>query len=48
MRRNDELVTKAEVIRRVEMIDQLVTILQDIRRSELAELKWMEEKDSAK
>jgi hypothetical protein len=34
--------SKAEVVRRVELIDQLSTILQDMRRSEMAELERIE------
>jgi len=31
--------TKEEVIRRIEKIDEIRTILEDIRRSEMAELE---------
>jgi hypothetical protein len=34
--------SKAEVIRRVELIDQLATILRDLRRSEMEELEEIE------
>ncbi|MHB8118942.1 MAG: hypothetical protein ACYDHX_09470 [Methanothrix sp.] len=34
--------SKAEVIRRVELIDQLSTILDDLRRSEMEELGRIE------
>ncbi|VVB68171.1 Uncharacterised protein [uncultured archaeon] len=35
--------SKAEVVRRVELIDQLSTILNDLRRSEMEELERIEE-----
>jgi hypothetical protein len=34
--------SKAEVIRRVELIDELSTILRDLRRSEMEELERIE------
>ncbi len=34
--------SKSEVIRRVELIDQLSTILKDLRRSEMEELEQIE------
>ncbi len=37
--------SKAEVVRRVELIDQLTTILKDLRRSEMEELERIEEED---
>jgi len=37
-----EMSCKAEVIRRVELIDQLSTILKDLRRSEMEELERIE------
>ncbi len=37
---------KAEVIRRVELIDQLSTILKDIRRSEMEELERIEAEEA--
>jgi hypothetical protein len=36
------MVSKAEVVRRIELIDQLATILRDLRRSEMAELEEIE------
>jgi len=39
--------TKAEVVRRVELIDQLSTILKDLRRSEMEELERIEAKEAA-
>ncbi len=38
---------KAEVVRRVELIDQLTTILKDLRRSEVEELKQIEAEEAA-
>jgi hypothetical protein len=38
---------KAEVIRRVELIDQLSTILKDLRRSEMEELEQIEAEEAA-
>ena len=37
--------SKAEVIRRVELIDQLTTILRDLRRSEMEELERIEDEE---
>lgn len=37
---------KAEVVRRVELIDQLTTILKDLRRSEMEELERIEDKEA--
>ncbi|VVB69192.1 Uncharacterised protein [uncultured archaeon] len=34
--------SKSEVIRRIELIDQLSTILKDLRRSEMEELEEIE------
>jgi hypothetical protein len=34
--------SKAEIIRRVELIDQLTTILKDLRRSEMEVLEEIE------
>jgi hypothetical protein len=34
--------SKAEVIRRIELIDQLSSILRDLRRSEMEELERIE------
>ena len=42
LRRWSEVSSKAEVIRRVELIDQLATILRDLRRSEMEELEEIE------
>jgi hypothetical protein len=39
--------SKAEVIRRVELIDQLATILKDLRRSEMEELERIEAEQGA-
>jgi len=39
--------SKAEVIRRVELIDQLSTILKDLRRSEMEELERIEADEAA-
>ncbi len=39
--------SKAEVIRRVELIDQLTTILRDLRRSEMEELERIEGEEAA-
>jgi len=39
--------SKAEVIRRVELIDQLSTILKDLRRSEMKELKRIEDEEDS-
>ncbi len=36
---------KAEIIRRVELIDQLSTILKDLRRSEMEELERIEDEE---
>jgi len=38
---------KAEVIRRVELIDQLSTIIKDLRRSEMEELERIEAEEDA-
>ncbi len=38
---------KAEVIRRVELIDQLSIILKDLRRSEMEELERIEAEEAA-
>jgi hypothetical protein len=38
--------SKAEVIMRVELIDQLTTILKDLRRSEMEELERIEEEEA--
>ncbi len=35
------MTTKEEVVRRIEKIDEISTILNDIRRSEMAELEEM-------
>jgi len=40
-----EVSSKAEVIRRVELIDQLTTILRDLRRSEMEELERIEDEE---
>ncbi len=42
-----EMSSKAEVIRRVELIDQLSTILKDLRRSEMKELKRIEDEEDS-
>jgi len=34
--------SKAEVVRRVELIDELSTLLRDLRRSEMEELERIE------
>ena len=39
--------SKSEVIRRVELIDELSTILRDLRRSEMEELERMEAEEGA-
>ncbi|MCX6669788.1 MAG: hypothetical protein NTV25_08320 [Methanothrix sp.] len=39
--------SKAEVIRRVELIDQLSSILRDLRRSEMEELERIEAEEAA-
>jgi hypothetical protein len=39
--------SKAEVIRRVELIDELSTILRDLRRSEMEELERIEAEEEA-
>lgn len=36
------MISKEKVIRRVELIDQLSTILRDLRRSEMEELEEIE------
>lgn len=36
------MISKEKVIRRVELIDQLSTILRDLRRSEMEELEDIE------
>jgi hypothetical protein len=41
------MTSKSEVIRRVELIDQLSTILKDLRRSEMEELERMEAEEGA-
>jgi len=38
--------SKAEVVRRVELIDQLTTILRDLRRSEMEELERIEDEEA--
>ncbi len=38
--------SKTEVIRRIELIDQLSTILKDLRRSEMEELEKIEAEES--
>jgi hypothetical protein len=42
-----EVSSKAEVIRRIELIDQLATILRDLRRSEMEELGRIEAEEVA-
>jgi hypothetical protein len=39
--------SKAEVVRRIELIDQLSTILKDLRRSEMEELERIEDEDAS-
>ncbi len=39
--------SKAEVIRRIELIDQLSSILRDLRRSEMEELERIEAEETA-
>ena len=39
--------SKAEVIRRIELIDQLSTILRDLRRSEMEELERIEDEEGS-
>jgi hypothetical protein len=39
--------SKAEVIRRIELIDQLSSILRDLRRSEMEELERIEAEEAA-
>ncbi len=39
--------SKAEVVRRIELIDQLTTILKDLRRSEMEELERIEAVEEA-
>jgi len=46
-RRWPELSSKAEVIRRIELIDQLSSILRDLRRSEMEELEQIEADEAA-
>jgi flagellar motor component MotA len=41
------MTSKSKVIRRVELIDQLSTILKDLRRSEMEELERMEAEEGA-
>ncbi len=38
--------SKTEVVRRVELIDQLSTILKDLRRSEMEELERIEDEEA--
>lgn len=40
--------SKAEVVRRIEMIDQLSTILKDLRRSEMEELERIEDEEESR
>ena len=42
-----EMTTKEEVVHRIESIDEIRTILDEIRRSEMAELKEIEDAGSA-
>ncbi len=42
-----EIATKEEVIHRIEKIDEIRTILDDIRRSEMTELEEVEDARSA-
>jgi len=39
--------SKAEVVRRIELIDQLSTILRDLRRSEMEELERIEDEEGS-
>jgi len=39
--------SKAKVVRRVELIDQLSTILKDLRRSEMEELERIEAEEAS-
>jgi len=39
--------SKSEVVRRIELIDQLATILRDLRRSEMEELERIEAEEVA-
>jgi len=41
------MISKSEVIRRIELIDQLSTLLKDLRRSEMMELERMESEEGA-
>jgi len=41
------MTTKKEVVHRIEKLDEIRTILDDIRRSEMTELEELEGKDSA-
>lgn len=41
-----EVSSKSEVIRRVELIDQLITILKYLRRSEMEELERIEAEEA--
>ncbi len=38
-----EMITKEEVVRRIEKLDEIRTILDDIRRSEMTELERIED-----
>ncbi|VVB68181.1 Uncharacterised protein [uncultured archaeon] len=39
--------SKTEAVRRVELIDQLSTILRDLRRSEMEELERIEDEEAS-
>ena len=39
--------SKTEAVRRVELIDQLSTILKDLRRSEMEELERIEDEEAS-
>ncbi len=42
-----KMTTKEEVVHRIESIDEITTILNDIRRNEMAELEEIENARSA-
>ncbi|VVB68629.1 Uncharacterised protein [uncultured archaeon] len=47
IRRWPEMSSKAETVRRIELIDQLSSILRDLRRSEMEELERIEAEETA-
>lgn len=40
------IASKAEIVNRIEQIDSILTILQNLRRSEMAELEKIEARES--